>query len=399
MMARFVFIILMVAMMVIRCDFFDTRNAEVDIILKKLNKPALKSIKSPDGDIIDCVDMKNHPIYDHPLFRNHTIQMRPSFYPEKWNNESSDTEKQSIVTQLWTMNGKCPKNSIPIRRTRREDILRTKSIHRYGKKYPNSIHRPKPSNSTNNSNYVHEYAQIQVKGKFHGAHGEINVWKPFVQTPKEFSLAQMWLMAGPFSEVNTIEAGWQVYEDHYGDDNPRYFIFWTADGYKSGCYNLDCRGFVPVNNKFALGVAVSKVSTMNGQQYNIPTTIWKDAHSGNWWLTMNNELVGYWPSILFNHLKDGADEIQWGGEIINFKDGSQHTTTNMGSGRFANEGYQKASYFKNLLILDEHDVKKKPSEGYSYMTQESCYNIRSGYEAQWGVYFFYGGPGRGFNCK
>lgn len=49
-----------------------------------------------------------------------------------------------------------------------------------------------------------------MKGKFHGAQAVINVWKPYVQTPKEFSLAQMWVMAGPFSELNSIEAGWQV---------------------------------------------------------------------------------------------------------------------------------------------------------------------------------------------
>ncbi|OAP09352.1 NIP1 [Arabidopsis thaliana] len=288
MIARFVLSILIVAAIVSGSEFSDTRDAKVEKILKKLNKPALKSIK---------------------------------------------------------------------------------------------------------------YAQIQAKGKFHGAHADINVWKPFVQTPKEFSLAQMWVMAGPFSEVNSVEAGWQVYQDRYGDDNPRYFIFWTADGYHSGCYNLDCQGFVPVSHKFALGAAVSNVSTFDGQQYHISTTIWKDPNSGNWWLKFGDEFVGYWPSILFNHLKDGATEIQWGGEIINFKDGALHTTTRMGSGHFAEAGYQKASYFKDLEIIDERDIHSSPKEGYSYMTQESCYNIRSGYAKVWGVYFYYGGPGRNQNCQ
>jgi len=102
---------------------------------------------------------------------------------------------------------------------------------------------------------------------------------------------------------------------------------------------------------------------------------------------------------LFNHLKDGATEIQWGGEIINFKDGALHTTTRMGSGHFAESGYQKASYFKDVEIIDERDIHSSPKEGYSYMTQESCYNIRSGYAKVWGVYFYYGGPGRNLNCK
>ncbi|CAL5380741.1 unnamed protein product [Camellia sinensis] len=42
--------------------------------LKQLNKPALKSIKSPDGDIIDCVHISHQPAFDHPLLKNHTIQ-------------------------------------------------------------------------------------------------------------------------------------------------------------------------------------------------------------------------------------------------------------------------------------------------------------------------------------
>lgn len=60
--------------------------------------------------------------------------MRPSSYPDGWNN--SKTEKQNIVIQQWTINEKCPKNSIPIIRTKRKDILRAESIERYGKKIP-----------------------------------------------------------------------------------------------------------------------------------------------------------------------------------------------------------------------------------------------------------------------
>lgn len=64
--------------------------------------------------------------------------MRPSTFPKEWNNESLNTQnKSNVVTQLWRTNGRCPKNSIPIIRTRREDILREKSMRTYGKKEPN----------------------------------------------------------------------------------------------------------------------------------------------------------------------------------------------------------------------------------------------------------------------
>lgn len=78
--------------------------------------------------------------------------MKPSGDPDKWNNDTSN-----IVTQLWTINGKCPQNTIPIRRTTREDILRAESIESYGKKYPNNIPRRKPANSTNEIHEVHSF--------------------------------------------------------------------------------------------------------------------------------------------------------------------------------------------------------------------------------------------------
>lgn len=85
--------------------------------------------------------------------------MRPSSYPEGWKNKSSYIKKQNMMTQLWTINGKCPKNSIPIRRTRREDILRTESIERYGRKDPNNIYQSNPTNSTR-KNARHEVHNI-----------------------------------------------------------------------------------------------------------------------------------------------------------------------------------------------------------------------------------------------
>ncbi|KAL7234179.1 hypothetical protein ACSBR1_017718 [Camellia fascicularis] len=38
----------------------------------------------------------------------------------------------------------------------------------------------------------------------------MNVWKPKVQQSNEFSLSQLWIVAGSYpSDLNTIEAGWQ----------------------------------------------------------------------------------------------------------------------------------------------------------------------------------------------
>lgn len=47
--------------------------------------------------------------------------------------------------------------------------------------------------------------------QYYGAKANINVWTPSVTDPYEFSLSQIWVIAGSFgNDLNTIEAGWQV---------------------------------------------------------------------------------------------------------------------------------------------------------------------------------------------
>ncbi|EFH56981.1 hypothetical protein ARALYDRAFT_901274 [Arabidopsis lyrata subsp. lyrata] len=92
-------------------EFPDHREMEVQNLLKRINKPALKSIKSEDGDIIDCVPIASPPALDHPLLK-----------------------KPHSSGQVWHKNGECPENIVAIRRTKKEEILRSKSIERFRKK-------------------------------------------------------------------------------------------------------------------------------------------------------------------------------------------------------------------------------------------------------------------------
>lgn len=47
--------------------------------------------------------------------------------------------------------------------------------------------------------------------QYYGAKASMNVWAPQVASQSEFSLSQIWVIAGSFgNDLNTIEAGWQV---------------------------------------------------------------------------------------------------------------------------------------------------------------------------------------------
>nr|GEW04277.1 hypothetical protein [Tanacetum cinerariifolium] len=115
--SRFVVVVFLV--MMARCSY--ARNGfEVVKHLNKLNKPSVKSIKSPDGDIIDCVPISHQAAFDHPSLKDHKIQMRPSYHPEGINYESmkvsSQENNKDTINQLWHLNGKCSEGTIPVRR-------------------------------------------------------------------------------------------------------------------------------------------------------------------------------------------------------------------------------------------------------------------------------------------
>ncbi|CAN6823579.1 unnamed protein product [Brassica oleracea var. botrytis] len=370
-------------------EFSDHKEIEVERLLKRLNKHALISIKSEDGDIIDCVPIHSQLAFDHPLLKNHNIQMRPNIIRE---STSTYTKNYINVTQAWHKKGICPENTVSIRRIKKEDILRSNFIENFGKKMT-------PGILLYGSSSVHEYAVMNCKkGKYFGTKFAVNIWKPKVQVPNEFSLAQTWLSSGVGTNLNTIEAGFQVLPSLYGDNNLRLFVYWTADNYqKTGCYNTNCPGFVQTSNRITVGGTFKSVSKYDGIQIAVLVMIWKDGDY--WWLQINKELVGYWPAKLFSSLGKGATEVLWGGEIVNEKTGGKHTSTDMGSGHFADEGHRKASYFRNIMTVDKTNTLREPQGVYPTVTNDNCYNIKEGRNGtSWGFNFFYGGPGLNAKC-
>ncbi|THG17900.1 hypothetical protein TEA_028802 [Camellia sinensis var. sinensis] len=129
-----------------------------------------------------------------------------------------------------------------------------------------------------------------------------------------------------------------------------------------------------------------------------------DPKHGHWWLQFGpGLLVGYWPSFLFSHLRSHASMVQFGGEIVNTRSslggGSRsHTSTQMGSGHFADEGFGKASYFRNLQVVDWDNNLIPLSNLHFLADHPTCYDIRAGTNTLWGDYFYFGGPGRNIRC-
>ncbi|XP_042496181.1 uncharacterized protein LOC122075278 [Macadamia integrifolia] len=108
------------------------KSKRISAHLRRINKPSVKTIQSPDGDLIDCVPLHLQPAFDHPELKG----QKPLDQPERPKGyEEPDSVPDSF--QLWTNSGElCPGGTIPIRRTKEEDILRARSIRRFGSKGP-----------------------------------------------------------------------------------------------------------------------------------------------------------------------------------------------------------------------------------------------------------------------
>ncbi|RLN22968.1 uncharacterized protein C2845_PM07G11170 [Panicum miliaceum] len=399
------------------------RYRRVQALLRRLNKPALRTIQaracahlryllsssflccspptptltltSPDGDLIDCVGAHLQPAFDHPRLRGHR-PLDPPVRP-KGHHHRRPNDTAGAGAQLWAASGEsCPEGSVPIRRTTEADVLRASSVRRFGRAPAARVRRDSVAGG-------HEHAVGYVAGdEYYGAKASINVWAPKVSTASEFSLSQIWVIAGSFgNDLNTIEAGWQVSPQLYGDNSPRFFTYWTTDAYQTtGCYNLLCSGFIQTNSRIAMGAAISPTSAYNAGQFDISLLVWKDPNHGNWWLEFGSgELVGYWPSLLFSHLASHASMVQFGGEVVNTRASGSHTATQMGSGHFAGEGFGRASYFRNLEVVDWDNSLVPLAAGFHVTADHpNCYDIQGGVNAVWGNYFYYGGPGRNVRC-
>ncbi|XP_062086912.1 protein neprosin-like [Humulus lupulus] len=191
-----------------------------------------------------------------------------------------------------------------------------------------------------------------VGGPYFGAKARINVWNP--DPHGTISISQIWVVSSHknYDQLNSVEAGW------------------ISDGYRStGCYNHDCPGFV------------------------------QHKESGQWWVQYQNEPIGYWPNSIFTTLKNGADLLSWGGEIVN-NGINHHTETQMGSGHFPAEGFGRASFFSNIEYIDSSRLLRDPNKFITYATKPSCYDVKVAIDnSALGAHFFYGGPGYSDKCR
>lgn len=284
----------------------------------------------------------------------------------------------------------CPQGTIPMKRITMERLGKFATLKDFLAKTPHSRAQglPKPEAKTNADPYAHHYA---VGYQFTAAHGGQSSLALYNPAGPGFSLSQQWYLAGGQS----VEGGWVKYSPSWGDRSVT-FIYFTADNYVStGCYNLDCPGFVQINGNWPLGGGWSAYSVPGGAQYQF-TLQWK-WYAGNWWMFLQGagalEAVGYYPGYLYNGgpLSYAADLVEYGGEVANVFG----YWPPMGSGNYAASAWPWTAYQHTVFYISTGGPSVWSSLG-PIQTVPGYYTFTftpasAGWN--WGSFLYFGGPG------
>ncbi|XP_050365457.1 uncharacterized protein LOC126783981 [Argentina anserina] len=348
---------------------------------KKLADP-VKTIETRHGDTIDCVDIYKQPAFDHPLLKDHKIQMSPSF-SQKHDVQNIATSSSSITIEM--IQEGCPRGTVPIRRGAKEELTTAKTSFR--EQFPNFT-----TQSADDQPKL-LYAGYSTKagtGPHYTAGGTVCVNNPNV-APGQLSGSVLSVEGGPPEQFSAIRVGWIVNKNQFGDGRTHLYSVWgqATNGVMQGCYNTDCPGFVQIDKTIPLGMVFDQVSVAGGTQYYVNLQIQQDKASGNWWLIYAGSIkIGYWPSSLFTNLHGGADILRWGGQVTS---SSAHLPP-MGNGKADDSG----SLYMEIAIDDRSASSlDDPAVASLEKLETGCYKVgdlnrKDDYH---GYRFWFGGSG------
>ncbi|TVU36235.1 hypothetical protein EJB05_18160 [Eragrostis curvula] len=325
------------------------------------------TVQTKDGDVFECIDLSVQPAFAHPLLKNHTIQVKPSYYRSGL-IENSSLLASSLEAELCTV--KCPPGTIPVLRSHKGPIT-----------------------TFLDDNESEEMSAIQTTIDTYGAHATISIYEPIVKG-KNGDRSAAWLQINNGREA--IGAGNIVWPSFSGDNFARFHIYWIDSVLNKECYDLRCSGFVQVSQSIGIGGRIQPVSTYNGEQRVINVLLFKDPKTKNWWLMYGKDKtpIGYWPSTIFTAMKDKGDYSLAGGFVRGPTVKSD--PPQMGSGHFASEGLKKAAFVKNVQIMDENNKLFTPElwdKAKAGSSRQKCYTFDDFAKNDGGMHIYFGGPG------
>ncbi|KAL1219648.1 Protein neprosin [Cardamine amara subsp. amara] len=353
--------------------------------LKAINKPAIKSFKTEHGEIFDCIDIHKQLAFDHPLLKNHSVQLKPT-------TVGNNISERFGPFQLMQEGISCPDGTVIVKRITMQNLMhaqRLKSMGLFG-----SRHFLTERNNTDSNGQSYLAELCFGPRNFSGAEGYLNLWEPQV-SQDQVSLAFLAVGGGSKENFASIAVGWMVNPSLYQNDHVHLYVSWTMNGSNRGCYDLTCPGFVQVSKNIPLGVILKPISVYDGSQYEIRLKLQLYGPNRDWWFSFKGESIGYWPGALFKDqgLANRAKYASWGGQTYS---PNTEKTPIMGSGHWPSEGLYKAAYVNSLKVIGNKGTVMDPGlkDLKVYESNPNCYKAILVHEDKvpWLRAVYYGGP-------
>ncbi|XP_050226240.1 uncharacterized protein LOC130014446 [Mercurialis annua] len=345
---------------------------------EKQNNTPVKTIKTTNGHVYNCIEFHKQPAFYHPSLKNHTVHFDEiKQYVEKHSNKKNGTNLKS----MWLNGEGCPNGTVPIR-----EVANNKFINN---KFPNSGVSDIKVGFQDRPNPGAHYAIIRTKEpgrRYYGAGMGVSLYNPQVEG-SQYSAARLKLANGP----DSIEVGWMVNLNLYGDLLSHLYVF--TNGGNSHCYNTHCLGIISVREDFPVDAVLMPTSTRgsSGEQYATYLFIYKDQMNGNWFLRVNDNIIGFWPPQRFEFLEEGASYVDWGGEVFS-PPNLPNPPMGAGNSRLFKSQEQDAYGFNMEIINEDHKVvDASNTEKYSNL---DVYHVEDGgFDTLLGNIFYFGGSG------
>lgn len=257
--------------------------------------------------------------------------------------------------------GACAGGTVPFARLELGDLIRYPTLRAFLRKGKQGIAHETRDGGPFTPGGAHHYAVVRTyPGGTNCAGADVNIWSAPVYAGYDqyrMSLSQIWLTGRSRSGyTQSLKVGWNVQPLAWRTPKAVPFIYSTQDGYnQTGCYNLECSDFVQTSSSVIFGSAFasSSYSVPGGTQPVMSVEWHRGTSTGNWWLSVNDRWVGYYPRTLYTggNLASANQSLVFdaGGEIAE-PDGGP--TLPMGSGKFAATGYRHAAFIANMFYLD-----------------------------------------------
>ncbi|MFJ9370472.1 neprosin family prolyl endopeptidase [Nocardia sp. NPDC101769] len=246
------------------------------------------------------------------------------------------------------------------------------------------------------------HATSGQSGTFYGCQSFLAVYDPSVENGSDHSINQFGLQNYDNPQPQSLEAGWTVDQGLNGDASPHIFTYYTTNGYTNdgdnlGGYNETVQGWIQYDATAHPGAAINGISVIGGRQIGVSMKfqLWQ----GNWWFQVQGVWLGYYPASLFGTaaLADHAGWAGFWGEVYSALADPTQTTTQMGSGEFAEAGWPNACFQNGIQVQTVTDGTMSDLNGSASQEDSTYYDIAQTMQsgAGWGSYFFAGGPGNG----